>query len=407
MNLISRIAKLIFIFVLVFLYSFCGTKQPELEKIIEDGVEVIINHLEPYKIEGEPGNLYLEKNFMIDLERDDLAELGITEITGFDVDSKGNIYLGSYRSTDNFIFKFDENGRYIDSFCRKGQGPGELQGLINLRINNKDEIILTNGARDRVIVLNTFGGLIKEVPIASNHVLATLLENEKILAMESIRKPGEGIFFPIAIYESDIDDFKILRQGQRLQNFIAAKKLNGLKLTLDYSQWSISKELIFVDNQENGYEFLVYNSEGILIRKIRKEYKPVKVPQDVKEKVYARFEGPDYEQENIHDKIFFPDYMPPFQYFFVDDIGRLYVMTFEKGEGERYFIFDIFNPDGFFIGRTALDNSGNILGSPPFQVLLIPWGGPYDVKVKNNKLYCMRNKDSGYQELVVYKMIWE
>jgi hypothetical protein len=34
-------------------------------------------------------------------------------------------------------------------------------------------------------------------------------------------------------------------------------------------------------------------------------------------------------------------------------------------------------------------------------------GNPYDVRVKNNRLYCMRGKKSGYQELVVYKMTWE
>jgi hypothetical protein len=82
-------------------------------------------------------------------------------------------------------------------------------------------------------------------------------------------------------------------------------------------------------------------------------------------------------------------------------------MTFEKGEREREFVFDIFNPDGFFIGRTVLDNSKNVVGGPPFQGLPIPWGGPYDVKVKNNVLYCMRGKDNGYQELVVYRMKWE
>ncbi len=69
--------------------------------------------------------------------------------------------------------------------------------------------------------------------------------------------------------------------------------------------------------------------------------------------------------------------------------------------------FDIYNPEGFYICRTVLDNSQNLLGGPPFQGLPAPWGGPYDVKVRNNILYCMRGKDSGYQELVLYKMIWQ
>lgn len=139
------------------MFIFCGQKQNKVEKIIKDGVEVVINHLEPYKIIKEPSNLNLKEKFIIDLERDDLAGLGISEITGFDINSKGNIYVGSYRRLDNFIFKFDENGKYVNSFCHKGQGPGELQELINLRINEQDEILLTNGKRDKLIVLNTLG----------------------------------------------------------------------------------------------------------------------------------------------------------------------------------------------------------------------------------------------------------
>lgn len=62
---------------------------------MEDGVEVIVNHLESYNIEGEPNALHLEEEFVIGLERDDLAEIGITDIGGFDVDSEGNIFFGA------------------------------------------------------------------------------------------------------------------------------------------------------------------------------------------------------------------------------------------------------------------------------------------------------------------------
>ena len=145
---------LIFVVCIILAFTLWETKEQKVETIIEDGVEVVLNKIEPVKIKGEHPNLILIKEFVIDLERDDLAELGISDITGFDVDSEGNIYLGSYLSYENFIFKFDENGRYVSSFCRKGQGPGEIQGLNNLRINERDEILLTNGERDRLIILN-------------------------------------------------------------------------------------------------------------------------------------------------------------------------------------------------------------------------------------------------------------
>jgi hypothetical protein len=97
-------------------------------------------------------------------------------------------------------------------------------------------------------------------------------------------------------------------------------------------------------------------------------------------------------------KLYFPDSMPPFQYFFPDDQGRLFVMTFEKGETPGSYLYDIFNPDGVFVGRTSLDNSGN-------EATEI-WGGPFEVRAKNDLLYYLRAKPSGYQELVVCLMTW-
>ena len=40
--------------VLLLCLSFCSQQQEnEVKKIIEDGVEVVVNHLEPYEIKGE------------------------------------------------------------------------------------------------------------------------------------------------------------------------------------------------------------------------------------------------------------------------------------------------------------------------------------------------------------------
>ena len=180
--------------------------------------------------------------------------------------------------------------------------------------------------------------------------------------------------------------------------------------TIIYNPYGVagsSKGYIYIGNKFNGYEFLVYDLNGTLVKKIRKDYNPVKISQQLKDNVIKRFDTPSYNQDNIKEKIFFPNNMPPFQYFFSDDDVRLYVMTYERGEGEKDFIYDIFNPEGIFIGRTVLDNSGNILGAPPFQELTFPGGGPYDARVKNHRLYYLRGKKSGYQELVVSKMTWE
>jgi hypothetical protein len=394
--------RLIYLILVISLLFYCAPKQDKVERIIEDGVEVVLNHLEPYKIKGEPSTLILEEEFILDLERDDLAEAGMMDIGGFDVDSEGNIYLWCIMSSEDFIFKFNPKGEFVRSIGRKGQGPGELEGPFNLRINDRDEILVSERRRKKLVVINKNGDFIREIPIAGNHFMMTLLENRKILAMQSIFIREEGVTeLPIVIYNENLEEVATLHKGQKAPNWVLAKEINGLTTNVNLSSWSISKGLVYLGNQDNGYEFLVFNSEGILIRKIRKEYAPVKVPAYVKEKVFERIDNhpvlkrPDLK---IKNKIYFPDNMLPFQYFFTDDKGRLFVMTHEKGKRPKEFVHDIFSHDGVFIGRTSLDNSGNRLAAM--------WGGPFDVRAQDNRLYCMRGKDSGYQEIVVHKMIW-
>ena len=94
------------------------------------------------------------------------------------------------------------------------------------------------------------------------------------------------------------------------------------------------------------------------------------------------------------EKVEFPKNWPAFLSFFTDEEARLFVMTPEKGEGEGEHIFNIFNLDGVFITQ---------------KVLRVLFGGSGSIyaRAKNNRLYCLREKESGYKELVVYKMTWE
>lgn len=82
---------LVISFIVLFCFFPSCKKQEQVERYMEDGVEVVVNPLELYKIKGEPSTLFLEEIFTIDTERDDVAEVGLTDIWSVDVDSEGNI----------------------------------------------------------------------------------------------------------------------------------------------------------------------------------------------------------------------------------------------------------------------------------------------------------------------------
>ena len=88
-------------------FTSCTPKESAWQGTIEevDGVTVVKNPLNP--MSGDNGNLKLEESFTIDFEKDELAEVGISDIGGFDVDSEGNVYFWCFVSSENLIYKFN------------------------------------------------------------------------------------------------------------------------------------------------------------------------------------------------------------------------------------------------------------------------------------------------------------
>jgi hypothetical protein len=87
--------------------------------------------------------------------------------------------------------------------------------------------------------------------------------------------------------------------------------------------------------------------------------------------------------------------MPPFNSFFPDDAGRLFVMSYEQGQSKEEYIHDIFSAEGVFIGRIGVGRYGilgralNLLGAT----------------ATNGRFYRLYFKENGYPELVVYRMV--
>ena len=98
---------------LLFLFSCRSEKKPKAVEIYtEDGIEVVLNKLEPASLSEEPKNPELEHELVISTEDEETAALGLTDIGtlgggSFDVDSEGNIYIVCPKNSEHKIFTFD------------------------------------------------------------------------------------------------------------------------------------------------------------------------------------------------------------------------------------------------------------------------------------------------------------
>jgi hypothetical protein len=363
--------------------SIFGCERQGVENYLEGDVEVINNPVKPIRIEEQPSSLLLEKVMTIDTEDPDVIEAGLVDINAFQVDSKGNIIFLSHRGGNHFFYKFSNEGKFVRSFGPKGQGPGEMEFPLLPSLLSEDRLAVTDVLK-KLLVFDEDGEVVSETRIDPNFVIVNPLEKGnsvvfwKAGADEATDKHFNeklSLFSPNDEELQELDVLPIARQVIFLDPVFA---------------WRIRRDKIYQINERRDYEILVYDHEGSLIRKIRKQYDPVKLTSEIQEKLLQGIR----EDSPLHDPAIIPEYLPPVHTLFTDEEGRLFAVTFETGEHQDEYWVDIFSQEGVFFARISL----------PVQFNREPF--PIYAMAKNEYLYCVAEKENGYQQLNIYQMLW-
>jgi hypothetical protein len=372
----------------------CGGGGNGVTRTIENGVEVIPNPADLAQLKKKPLVLTMEKVFSLDTEDDATAAIGVTDIVNFDVDRAGNILvLVPPTGPRDCVYKLSPGGRLLASFARIGQGPNEVEYPEEVLANDDGQIWVLESPKNLVNVFDGEGKPLAErspvkfesiIPLANGHHLVTRLD-----AADLTMK-----YLPMVIELYD-PAFRLLKELDRSTGY--ANRTIYEKVPEPYVcgtgfafQGKASRDRIYVGNSERDYEIRVFDLEGRLIRRIRKEYSPVPVSDEYKKKSLKDYLEymPDYAK-----KIYFPENWHPYHAFFPDEEGRLFVMTYEPGERPGEFVYDIFNKDGILVARTSL---AAVHGGNGFLL----------ARFRGDRLFAVEEKESGFKRLNVYRLIW-
>jgi hypothetical protein len=387
----SGFIAFLLIFSLVIWTSSCrkaGPAQAKIDKTIENAVEIIQNHLTPYPIQSEPTNFKFEEELTIDFAGPEIGAMGLANATDFMVDAKGFIYFMHVWKEGDTIFKFGPDGRFLKSWGRKGQGPGELQFINGTCPTVGGHIIVSDDTNLKIIWFTDDGKLIKEVryPPDGRYDIIFPVSEDRFVGYARVWTEPEADSFEYTFYLLD-GTLKELKKLDIYRYPNPAKKGRRGVNTNKFFIMKSSPSRIFIGNEDRGYEILELDHDGNPLRKIRKEYAPVRVPEEIITKrraAYGRRGGAYY----------FPDYYLPICDFFPDDDNRLFVMTFEKGAHPGEYWYDIFDPNGVFIRRKPLH--------------ILTWGEIVACgQATRNRLYCFQEREDGYRVFKVYKMLWQ
>ncbi|MGB2906958.1 MAG: 6-bladed beta-propeller [Candidatus Aminicenantaceae bacterium] len=334
---------------LLLILGIWGSLEAQKIKTV-DGVKIIQNGNKPSAPKGVPTKFTLTDVATIGYDDDpdkSLAELGV-----FVVAENGKIYVTDIK--ERKVKVFDADGSFVSLIGREGQGPGEFTIPGQIQISPDNELMVEDGGALRMVFFTLDGEFIRNLSMVKPGILGLsgLIVDEKgNFAGRKMTLAAPILEFETMIFDKDLNELASIDSAE-MQIPIpgSGNKMNILDFVQVYL-FNGEGNLMYGVNRD--YEIKEYDLQGKHTLSILKDYKPVKVTQEDIEKFAERmaaFSGMT-QGVDLMEIFEFPEVFPPYQGFFLDDQGRIFVRTWEKGEGEDEYWTDVFDKEGRFFTR--------------------------------------------------------
>lgn len=296
------------------------------------------------------------------------------------VDNEGNIYALDLREC--CIKVFDRSGKYLRTISRRGQGPGELGGPFSMTLlPAKNEILVRDAGGSRVSVFRPDGAFVRQIPMRGR-------------AVDSLEADPGGYFF---LSESIFDQKSSQYVLKKMNSDLSQALVELVKHPADEShtpfkprdRWILDEKGGLIYGDGKSYELRYFNPEGKLIRRVLRDYVPLKVSKaDIDEFLDRKTPpglNPTYEYSTHH---------AAYWSIFADDQGHLFVQTWERTADRSQNIHDIFDADGRFIGRVALNRHADLIDPKPRFI-------------RSGKYYAIEQDKDGIEVIKRYSVEWK
>lgn len=349
--------------------TFISAQTPVWKgKIYKNGdVTVVQNPKEPLYPKG---TIQVKNEIVIGGENQS-GEALIGSIYGLAVSTDGRIFVGDPKLTQVHIIGSD--GRFIRSFGKKGQGPGEFMGPAHISISEKKKELFVDGLLMGSI-FDLEGRFIRKFAY------------KKRLA--GVKRDESGAFIGILSFQAEKDShYELIKvtdldaPGQTLAK-APMPDFTNIDPFMPRPYWSMGAGGAIVEGYSAKYEIRVHDSSGKLVRLIKREYDRIPVTEQEKE-------------ENIKNtpagvlaetKIYFEPYHTAFRGIVMDEKGRFFVQTWERSTDGKKFSTDVFDSDGRYVAKLA------DMGTISFAL--------------KDKLYVVDEDADGFPLVIRYAMIW-
>jgi hypothetical protein len=339
----------------------------------EDGVTVVRNPKKPVPLPSGPSKLLLKEDLVVGKEAGESGYL-FAGLRSVGVDDQENIWTLDWQ--DIKIRIFDKNGKLFSTFGTKGQGPKELQSPSRMAVTGDGTGVILD--LNKIAFYAVDGRCLKEISTARTNPFRLKIDGKGFIYLDSIDMRKTKVL-TLTKFDPELKPIGVVASYE--EAFVLG--VSNPFLTILYFHATKDGRLIWLVTKK--YEFHVLDSGGKPIRKIVKDYTPLKISADEQKRILKE----QYADRPYQIKVEFPDAYPPVEYFIGDDEDRLYARTHEE-DGKGGLWYDVFDPEGRCFTRFAI---------PKEEMAFI---------IKKNKLYVLISEnEEGIPLVKRYAMEWK
>jgi hypothetical protein len=367
------VSSILFISVFMLLVS-CGKEKAKWKGTIEEenGITVVRNPKEP--MYGEDV-LSLEEELSIG-EKEGSEEYMFSQIIDLGVDDGERIYILDFQEAH--IKVFDKKGEYLRTIGKRGQGPGEIQRPMNLIITPGGQILVNDRGARFLHFFTLSGEYIRSISQATTFHLSRPKVDSKDNIVARYSVPGNAWSFILKKFDSNLNEILTIFSYEYVI-------LPGVMTPFPpQCYWDIADDDSIIWGYGEKYEIQILHPDGRLIRKIVKDYEPIRITEGEKQKWIKDVYGEQAVPPDI--KVSWRKHHNAFGFMNIDDAGRIYVQTYEKTSHGNGYYYDVFDSEGKCIAKIPLK----------FQPLI--W--------KKNKVYTIEEDEKEYLVVKRYKANW-
>lgn len=232
-----------------------------------------------------------------------------------------------------------EIGEYVTTIGEKGQGPGEIQRPMNVVITPKGEILINDRGARFLLYFTLSGEYIRSLrQTRSLSLIRPKVDSQNDIVARIIVEDREGFWsFVLIKFDPDLNMlFTIFTYEYELSP-------GTLNFFMPDCFWEVFGDDSIIWGFSDKYEFEVLDKTGRIIRRIIKDYTPVEITKEEKEKYIKDLYGERGIPPDI--KVSWDRFHNAFRFMTVDDMGRIFVRTYEKTSDEDGYYYDVFDSD--------------------------------------------------------------